>query len=124
MFNSLNTGVCVCQRLRDGDGRVVVHRDVLLGHPVSAVLEIVKRYFGVARVDSSLDSVGGGVLSVGVAPACGFFRNWVHLAQASVLNRRQSGNARQRVAFKSSARRVVDAPQYVFAGADAADGQG
>ena len=94
MFNSLNTGVCVCQRLRDGNGRVVVHRDVLLGHPVSAVLEIVKRHFGVARVNSVLYGVGGSVLSVGVSPACGFFRNGVHLAQASVFNRRQSGNAR------------------------------
>lgn len=94
MLNSLNTGVRICQRLRDGNGRVVVHRDVLLGHPVSAVLEIVKCHFGVACVDSVLYGIGGGVLSVGVTPACRFFRNRVHLAQASVFNRRQPGNAR------------------------------
>ena len=110
MFNSLNTGVCVCQRLRDGDGRVVVHRDVLLGYPVSAVLEIVKRNLGVACVDGVLDGIGGGVLSVGVTPACRFFGNRVHFAQAPVFNRRQPGNARQRVAFESFARRIVDAP--------------
>ena len=94
MFNSLNTGVRVCQRLRDGDGRMVVHRDVLFGYPVSAMLKIVKRHFGVACVDSVLDGVGGSVLSVGVTPACRFFRNRVHFAQASVLDRRQPGNAR------------------------------
>lgn len=94
MFNSFNTGVCVCQRLRDGDRRVVVHRDVLLGHPVSAVFEIVKRHFGIACVNSVLDGIGGSVLSVGVTPACRFFRNRVQFAQASVFNRRQPGNAR------------------------------
>lgn len=124
MFNSLNTGVRVCQRLCDGDGRVVVHRDVLFGYPVGAVLEVVKRHFGVACVDSILDGSGGGVLSVGITPACGFFRNGVHFAQAPVFKRRQPGNTRQRIAFESFARRVVNAPQYFFGCADVAGGQG